>query len=387
MSAPAGVLVLRMTASEAGAGARRRRLASQLQSRPYVVGDGRRTAAAGPGRCRSTASRRTGADPVLRRRGSRDGSGDRAAGRDRRRDDRATESGLTIDGGHRDHPDPLHRDRVRRPVDRADPDGGGVLGRRRSDSARGARSRVRRTRGRSSPRITGDCSAARRSSWPGSAEQAELPTDVRVARAVDVDDPALAALVFNYGRYLMIASSRPGGLPTNLQGIWNDILRPPWSSNFTVNINTEMNYWPAETTNLSECHEPLLDFLGHLAEAGRRTAQRALRLRRLDRAPQRRRVVLDASRSRVTRGGRTGRWPAPGWSATCGTTTSSPAIWSSSAGRGRCCEAPRSSASTGWSSCRTAVSVRRRRRRRRTTTSPTTGSPRRSPCRRRWTWR
>ncbi|MFB6725885.1 glycoside hydrolase N-terminal domain-containing protein [Kribbella sp. NPDC056345] len=98
---------------------------------------------------------------------------------------------------------------------------------------------------------------------------AELPTDERLAHS---DDPALAALIFNYGRYLMIASSRPGGLPTNLQGIWNDILQPPWSSNYTVNINTEMNYWPAETTNLSECHEPLLSYLGHLAAAGRRTA-------------------------------------------------------------------------------------------------------------------
>lgn len=106
-----------------------------------------------------------------------------------------------------------------------------------------------------------------------SAERSELPTDVRVARAVDVEDPALAALIFNYGRYLMVASSRTGGLPTNLQGIWNDILRPPWSSNFTVNINTEMNYWPAETTNLSECHEPLLRFIGQLAQAGRHTAR------------------------------------------------------------------------------------------------------------------
>ncbi|WP_344150689.1 glycoside hydrolase family 95 protein [Kribbella yunnanensis] len=101
-------------------------------------------------------------------------------------------------------------------------------------------------------------------------DAAELPTDQRLAHS---DDPALAALIFNYGRYLMIASSRPGGLPTNLQGIWNDILQPPWSSNYTVNINTEMNYWPAETTNLSECHEPLLSYLAHLATAGRRTAE------------------------------------------------------------------------------------------------------------------
>ncbi|TCC37465.1 glycoside hydrolase family 95 protein [Kribbella capetownensis] len=107
----------------------------------------------------------------------------------------------------------------------------------------------------------------------GSAEQSGPATDVRVAGAREVEDPALAALIFNYGRYLMVASSRSGGLPTNLQGIWNDILRPPWSSNYTVNINTEMNYWPAETTNLSECHEPLLRYIDHLAQAGRQTAR------------------------------------------------------------------------------------------------------------------
>ncbi len=118
----------------------------------------------------------------------------------------------------------------------------------------------------------------------GPADVAELPTDVRLTR--HGDDPALAALIFNYGRYLMIASSRPGGLPTTLQGIWNDILRPPWSSNYTININTEMNYWPAETTALPECHQPLLDYLEHLAEAGQQAAG-AVRLWRLDRAPQR----------------------------------------------------------------------------------------------------
>ncbi|HEY3558437.1 MAG TPA: glycoside hydrolase family 95 protein [Kribbella sp.] len=107
----------------------------------------------------------------------------------------------------------------------------------------------------------------------GGTDAAQLPTDARITRAVDADDPALAALTYNYGRYLMIASSRPGGLPTNLQGIWNEVPRPPWSSNFTLNINTEMNYWPAETTNLSECHEPLLRFIDNLAQAGRSTAR------------------------------------------------------------------------------------------------------------------
>jgi alpha-L-fucosidase 2 len=99
---------------------------------------------------------------------------------------------------------------------------------------------------------------------------ADLTTDRRLAEASS--DPGLAALIYNFGRYLMISSSRPGGLPTNLQGIWNEHLQPPWSSNYTVNINTEMNYWPAETTSLSECHEPLLRYVAELAVAGRRTA-------------------------------------------------------------------------------------------------------------------
>jgi len=86
-------------------------------------------------------------------------------------------------------------------------------------------------------------------------------------------DPGLEALYFQYGRYLLISSSRPGGPAANLQGIWNPHLRPPWSSNYTVNINTEMNYWPAETTNLAECHEPLLRFIGELAKTGAVTAR------------------------------------------------------------------------------------------------------------------
>lgn len=102
----------------------------------------------------------------------------------------------------------------------------------------------------------------------------ELPTDERLKRfAKGQPDPGLSALVFQYGRYLLIASSRPGGQPANLQGIWNDMIRPPWSSNWTININTQMNYWPAEVTNLAECHEPLLEFIRELAVNGRQTAE------------------------------------------------------------------------------------------------------------------
>ena len=86
-------------------------------------------------------------------------------------------------------------------------------------------------------------------------------------------DPALAALQFQYGRYLLIACSRPGGLPANLQGLWNDQIQPPWSSNYTTNINLEMNYWPAEVANLSECHRPLLDWLSHARRRGAEVAR------------------------------------------------------------------------------------------------------------------
>lgn len=106
----------------------------------------------------------------------------------------------------------------------------------------------------------------------GKSDAETLPTDERLRLAAARPDPGLAALLFQFGRYLMIATSRPGTQPTNLQGIWNDHLRPPWSSNYTININTEMNYWPAETANLAECHTPLFDFLAGLAETGRKTA-------------------------------------------------------------------------------------------------------------------
>lgn len=107
----------------------------------------------------------------------------------------------------------------------------------------------------------------------GTTPAAGLPTLERLSRADKNDDPSLFALYFQYGRYLLIASSRPGAQPANLQGIWNDQLQPPWDSKWTTNINTEMNYWPAEVTNLSECHEPLFDLLDDLAQTGRSVAQ------------------------------------------------------------------------------------------------------------------
>ncbi|NLY01319.1 MAG: glycoside hydrolase family 95 protein [Rhodopirellula sp.] len=103
--------------------------------------------------------------------------------------------------------------------------------------------------------------------------KSDLPTNERVARLNQGDDPALAALYFQFGRYLLIACSRDGCQPANLQGLWNDSLSPSWDSKYTVNINTEMNYWPAEVCNLAECHEPLFDALEDLVVTGRRTAK------------------------------------------------------------------------------------------------------------------
>lgn len=105
-------------------------------------------------------------------------------------------------------------------------------------------------------------------------QKMELPTDERMLKfnAGNADN-GLIALYFQYGRYLTIASSRPGSLPSNLQGIWNPHVQPPWGSNYTININTEMNYWPAENTNLSECHTPLFDFMNGLAVSGAVTAK------------------------------------------------------------------------------------------------------------------
>jgi len=105
-----------------------------------------------------------------------------------------------------------------------------------------------------------------------SAAPEEMSADKRV-QEYGASDPKMAELIFQYGRYLMIASSRPGTLPANLQGIWNEHTRAPWSSNWTLNINAEMNYWPAETCNLAECHEPLFDLIANLARNGAETAR------------------------------------------------------------------------------------------------------------------
>lgn len=107
----------------------------------------------------------------------------------------------------------------------------------------------------------------------GRTDSVKNPTDIRLRDFAHGNDPALAALYFQFGRYLLIAASQPGGQPANLQGIWNAEMNPPWGSKYTININTEMNYWPAEPTNLTEMHQPLVQMVKELSQTGKETAR------------------------------------------------------------------------------------------------------------------
>lgn len=107
----------------------------------------------------------------------------------------------------------------------------------------------------------------------GTSEAAKNPTDIRIKNFAVNDDPELISLYYQFGRYLLISSSQPGGQPANLQGIWNSSNKPAWDSKYTININTEMNYWPAEKTNLSEMHEPLVQMIEDLSITGAETAK------------------------------------------------------------------------------------------------------------------
>ena len=112
-------------------------------------------------------------------------------------------------------------------------------------------------------------------SLPEKEENAALPTDERLQRIISGGtDEGLAKLLFDYGRYLLIGCSRPGDLPATLQGIWNKDFMAPWDSKYTININTEMNYWPAEVCALPECHTALFDLIGRMREHGRSIARR-----------------------------------------------------------------------------------------------------------------
>ncbi|WP_091151133.1 glycoside hydrolase family 95 protein [Mucilaginibacter pineti] len=107
----------------------------------------------------------------------------------------------------------------------------------------------------------------------GRTAMADKPTDERLKAFATGNDPQLVSLYFAYGRYLLISASEPGGQPANLQGIWNDLMDPPWDSKYTININTEMNYWPAENTNLPETHLPLIQMVRELSQTGAKTAK------------------------------------------------------------------------------------------------------------------
>ena len=108
----------------------------------------------------------------------------------------------------------------------------------------------------------------------GGHDLAQHPTDERLAAVREgAEDPDLMALYFQYGRYLLVACSRPGSMPANLQGLWNPHLEPPWNSDYHININCQMNYWPAEVTNLAECHRPFFDLVDGLARRGAVTAR------------------------------------------------------------------------------------------------------------------
>ncbi|TDB67493.1 glycoside hydrolase family 95 protein [Arundinibacter roseus] len=107
----------------------------------------------------------------------------------------------------------------------------------------------------------------------GATNAAQLTTDERLKNFRTANDPHLVSLYFHYGRYLLISSSQPGGQPANLQGIWNNKMRPPWDSKYTININAQMNYWPAEKTNLADLHEPFLKMVEELSVTGQQTAR------------------------------------------------------------------------------------------------------------------
>jgi alpha-L-fucosidase 2 len=136
--------------------------------------------------------------------------------------------------------------------------------------------------------------------------QRGLPTDQRKLKAFEAVDPGLAALQFQYGRYLLISCSRPGGLPANLQGLWNDNNDPPWHSDYHANINIQMNYWPAEVANLAECHLPLFDLVTSQLPAWRQATAAAPEFKTADGQFARRGFAIRTSHN-IT-GGMGWRW-------------------------------------------------------------------------------
>ena len=127
----------------------------------------------------------------------------------------------------------------------------------------------------------------------GTTDAAKLPTDERLKNFDSVNDPQFVTLYYQFGRYLLISSSQPGGQPANLQGIWNNKLYPPWDSKYTININAEMNYWPAEKTNLAELHEPFLQMVKEMSVTGSTNGKRYVWHQGLDGASQYRYLAND----------------------------------------------------------------------------------------------
>jgi len=162
-------------------------------------------------------------------------------------------------------------------------------------------------------------------SLPEKEENAALPTDERLQRIISGGtDEGLAKLLFDYGRYLLIGCSRPGDLPATLQGIWNKDFMAPWDSKYTININTEMNYWPAEVCALPECHTALFDLIGRMREHGRSigcTAVVALWHITI--------LIFTETARRRTTGfrRRSGQWELPGSARICGCIIPIRRIW------------------------------------------------------------
>jgi hypothetical protein len=171
----------------------------------------------------------------------------------------------------------------------------------------------------------------------GRTSAADRPTDERVRTFPDGGDPALAALYFQYARYLLISSSRRGSQPANLQGIWNASLDPPWGSKYTININTQMNYWPASTTNLDECFDPLVAMVPPRCTAPAAGSHITTRTSGVPPRP------LTARR------GESGQPAAPGSPWRCGIAIGSRAIGPTSSTSIRRFAARRRSSSTRWS--------------------------------------
>ena len=175
------------------------------------------------------------------------------------------------------------------------------------------------------------------------------PTDVRLREYDPRNDPQLAALMFQYGRYLLIGSSRPGCQPANLQGIWNEDMDPAWDAKFTTNINLQMNYWPAEVAGLPECVDPLTQMVKELAETGGRRGEDPLRRPRLGLSPEHRPMASRRPDGRLDLGHVLDR-RGLALHAPLGTLSLYAATRNISAGSIPCSRARRSSFSTRWSS-------------------------------------